>query len=62
MQPKADSWMEARENCQSLGGDLVSITNELELSFFADLQRRSKDVGGVWLGLNDSLGLWEFEV
>lgn len=54
--------MEARENCQSLGGDLVSITNELELSFFADLQRRSKDVGGVWLGLNDSLGLWEFEV
>ena len=38
MQPKASSWIEARENCRALGGDLVSISNELELNFIALFQ------------------------
>ena len=59
MQPKAESWMEARDNCQALGGDLVSINNELELHFLMVFEMQSKESGAMWLGLNDRIWLLE---
>ncbi|XP_072175906.1 alpha-N-acetylgalactosamine-specific lectin-like [Diadema setosum] len=49
------TWTSARNHCQNLGGDLVSVHSEGENTFLYQLWRSAVRTpgGGFWLGFND---------
>ncbi len=50
LQTDAASWQEAEDNCVELGGHLVTITNEVDDAFLAELLGSE---GRAWIGYND---------
>ncbi|XP_077993991.1 macrophage mannose receptor 1-like [Glandiceps talaboti] len=54
------SWIDARDGCRQLGGDLVSIHDDGENSFVLSMVLAGPD-GKVWIGLNDLSRQMSFE-
>eukprot|EP00058_Branchiostoma_floridae_P010640 XP_002596128.1 hypothetical protein BRAFLDRAFT_66146 [Branchiostoma floridae] len=56
------TWHHARENCQSKGGDLVSITTPQEQSYLNGRLSGVNGVASVWIGAHDrgTEGGWEW--
>nr|XP_061814225.1 dromaiocalcin-2-like [Nerophis lumbriciformis] len=42
----------AQESCEILGGDLVSIQNDMELAVVNELAKNAIDLSDVWIGLS----------
>lgn len=57
--PKNISWEEAKANCESYGGHLVTITSEEEQEFINDLVQKGEKYM-YWIGGSKTSGSWQW--
>ncbi|KAK6180708.1 hypothetical protein SNE40_008709 [Patella caerulea] len=58
---KSLNWMNARDDCRSMGGDLLSVTSKIEQNYIRD-RINEQNMALIWIGLNDlnTTGIWRW--